>query len=264
MGLTNPTQIGTFGVMDSSLFDAWHVRLILAGVVAALMLFWFNRRRSATRPGPANSRSGRMLDAVDTVVGWPPEATRMMSLRHRRAFDMLRRAVPECMVLAQVPLSRFIKVPTRLSYMEWLRRVGHVCVDLVVCDGASNVIAVVEITETDRPENERVLKRRQRVERVLRAAGVPLHVWSDAWLPEPMAVRRLLLPAESAEAGPPMSPEPAFVDGIETQPQGEPPRTSWFDDLHATRPNQLDRGAIVTHDVQYPVSVSQQPVFQHR
>ncbi|MEX8517497.1 MAG: DUF2726 domain-containing protein [Leptothrix sp. (in: b-proteobacteria)] len=246
--------------MDSSLFDSWPVRLALAGVIAALVLFWISRKRSATRPGTINNRAGRMLDAVDTVVGWPPEATRLMSMRHRRAFDVLRRAVPECMVLAQVPLSRFIKVPTRLSYMEWLRRVGHVCMDLVICDAASNVIAVIEVSEADRADSERARKRRQRVERVLRAAGVPLHVWNEAWLPDPLAVRRLLLPAESAESGAtPAQPEPQYND---TRPQGEPPRTSWFDDLHATRPNQLDGGAVVTHDSHYPAN--QHPALQQR
>jgi hypothetical protein len=240
--------------MDYSLFDAWHIRLAVAAVVAVLALFWFNRKRSAPRSGAASSRSGRTLDAVDTVVGWPPEATRLMSVRHRRSFDLLRRAVPECMVLAQVPLSRFIKVPTRVSYMEWLRRVGHVCVGLVICDSASNVIAVIEISESDRPETERTRKRRQRVERVLRAAGVPLHVWNESWLPDPLAVRRLLLPAEAAEpssfnpAPAPQQPEPAYS---ETRPQGEPLHASWFDDLHATRPNPLDTESVDTRDSQY-------------
>ncbi|MFM2057854.1 MAG: hypothetical protein RLY71_2239 [Pseudomonadota bacterium] len=254
MGLTNLGTTVSFGVMDSSLLDAWHMRLAVAGVVAVLALFWFNRKRSAPRSGAASSRSGRTLDAVDTVVGWPPEATRLMSVRHRRSFDLLRRAVPECMVLAQVPLSRFIKVPTRLSYMEWLRRVGHVCVGLVICDSASNVIAVIEISESDRPETERTRKRRQRVERVLRAAGVPLHVWNESWLPDPLAVRRLLLPAEMAAQSnfnptpPQQQLEPVYS---ETRPQGEPPHPSWFDDLHATRPNQLDAAAVDTREIDY-------------
>jgi hypothetical protein len=137
----------------------------------------------------------------------------------------------------------------------------------VICDAASNVIAVIEVSEADRADSERARKRRQRVERVLRAAGVPLHVWNEAWLPDPLAVRRLLLPAESAESGSgtaPAKPEPQYND---TRPQGEPPRTSWFDDLHATRPNQLDGGAVVTHDSQYPASqypASQHPALQQR
>ncbi|MEY4748506.1 MAG: hypothetical protein RIQ60_720 [Pseudomonadota bacterium] len=141
------------------------------------------------------------------------------------------------MVLAQVPLARFLRVPTRLSYVEWLRRIGHVCIDLVVCDPASNVIAVIEVREAETVENDKARKRRMRVERVLRAAGIPLHVWSEAWLPDPLAVRRLLVPSENAV---PLS-EAATSDMGDTHPQElDPPRTSWFDDLNATRPAGLD------------------------
>ncbi|MEY4753596.1 MAG: hypothetical protein RJA44_1271 [Pseudomonadota bacterium] len=260
--------------MDSSFLDAWHTRLIVAGAVAVVLLFWFGRRRSHTAAN-ANTNSGRTLDAVDTVVGWPPEATRLMTIRHRRAFDMLRRAVPECMVLAQVPMSRFLKVPTRLSYVEWLRRVGHVCVNLVVCDAASNVIAVIEISESERTDSERTRKRRQRVERVLRAAGIPLHVWNEAWLPDPLAVRRLLLPGEAVNennGGLPQQQTTAVVypstatyaDEPDTRPQGDPPRASWFDELHATRPTPLDNGAVVTREEDYPMPIRRGPLGQQQ
>jgi hypothetical protein len=219
--------------MDFSFIDTWYGRLALAGVIAAIALVWIGRRRSGSADPVNLQRSGRSLDAVDTVIGWPPEATRVMTMRHRRAFDLLRRAVPECMVLAQVPLARFLRVPTRLSYVEWLRRIGHVCIDLVICDPASNVIAVIEVREADKVENDKARKRRMRVERVLRAAGIPLHVWSEAWLPDPLAVRRLLVPSETSE--------PLAETGGDTRPQQlDPPRTSWFDDLNATRPAGLD------------------------
>jgi Protein of unknown function (DUF2726) len=223
--------------MDFSFFDTWYGRLALAGVITALVLIWIGRRRlKASRIG-STPNAARSLDAVDTVIGWPPEATRVMTMRHRRAFDLLRRAVPECMVLAQVPLARFLRVPTRLSYVEWLRRIGHVCIDLVVCDPASNVIAVIEVREAEKVENDKARKRRMRVERVLRAAGIPLHVWSEAWLPDPLAVRRLLVPSETSV---PLSQVDSGDEGDTHPQQLDPPRTSWFDDLNATRPTGLD------------------------
>ncbi len=242
--------------MEISFLDTWYGRLALAGVVVALLMMWISRRRNGTGD-PNTSRSGRSLDAVDTVIGWPPEATRVMTMRHRRAFDLLRRAVPECMVLAQVPLARFLRVPTRLSYVEWLRRIGHVCIDLVICDPASNVIAVIEVRETDKVETDKARKRRLRVERVLRASGIPLHIWSEAWLPDPLAVRRLLIPSESSEAA---------NQGLaaDTHPQQlDPPRTSWFDELNATRPAGLDDVSAASHDAAFPVR-HQDPAIQHR
>ena len=65
----------------------------------------------------------------------------------------LRSAAPGLMVLAQVPLSRFLRVPTRHSHAEWLQRVGCLSADLLVCDTGSRVLAVVDI----RPVDERRL-----------------------------------------------------------------------------------------------------------
>jgi len=173
--------------MDFSLANPLDGALLLAGgLILVALLVW---RLRAQRGTPA-SRPGRprTLDAVDTVIGWPPEATRVLTVRHQRAMEVLRRAMPGHLILAQVPLSHFIKVPTRLSYVEWLRRVGHVCVDLMVCDAASNVVAIIEVRQADRTESERARKRHQRVERVLRAAGIPLHVWNES-VPSVMSTR---------------------------------------------------------------------------
>jgi hypothetical protein len=229
--------------------------LLLAGCLGAAALIWLWRRLTSRSPDSARAGRPRALDAVDTVIGWPPEATRVLTLRHQRALEVLRRAVPEHMILAQVPLSHFIKVPTRHSYVEWLRRVGHVCADLMVCDSASNVVAIIEVRQADKADSERARKRQQRTERVLRAAGIPLHVWNEAYLPDPIAVRKALLPDEPALAtakaqdnGPDTAPlEPVRggararpFDGHDLPGYKDPPRSTWFDELNATQPVQLD------------------------
>lgn len=237
-------------VMDfSSLVDG-QTRWIAAGVgvvLLALFLIW----RLQKAPRPMHHASGRVLDAVDTVAGWPPEVTRVLAHRHRRAYDVLRRAMPEHVILAQVPVSRFIHVPARLSYAEWLRRIGHVCVDLLVCDRSSHVIAVVEVREAGHRPSDRAKKREKRLERVLRAAGVPLQVWDEAWLPEPATVRRTLLTdreeAETDDLGLatiPMGLVPEALEVSELDDAAlhgfEPPRTTLFDDAHASDAMPLD------------------------
>lgn len=238
----------------SSLVEDGQTRWIIAGgvlVLLALFLIW----RLQKAPRPMHHTSGRVLDAVDTVAGWPPEVTRVLAHRHRRAYEVLRRAMPEHVILAQVPISRFIHVPARLSYAEWLRRIGHVCVDLLVCDRSSHVIAVVEVRESGHRPSDRAKKREKRLERVLRAAGVPLQVWDDAWLPEPATVRRTLL-TERDEVDPdddpalatiPMGLVPEALEVSELDdaalPGFEPPRTTLFDDAHASDAMPLDTGA---------------------
>lgn len=152
---------------------------------AALMLMLFLLRR---RGRQGNTRSVR--DALDTVQDWPPEPARVMTVQERQAYELLRRAVPGYMVLAQVPLSRFVRVPTRHSYSEWLHRVGALSADLLVCDTGSRVLAVIDVRATE--ESARSRRRHERLGRVLQAAGVRVHVWREGHLPTPAEVRTAL------------------------------------------------------------------------
>ena len=88
-----------------------------------------------------------------------------------RAYEVLVRAPPGCMVLAKVPLARFVKVPRRHSYSEWLRRLGYQCADLVVCDAASTVLAVVNVRPSAIEASARAVKRQRRMARVLGRPG---------------------------------------------------------------------------------------------
>jgi hypothetical protein len=227
--------------------------LVALGLVAALA--YATRGRWQSRGSrKRRSSTNRVLDNVDTVAGWPSHATRLLTPRQRDAFEILRKALPDYMVLTQVPVARFIRVPTRLSYSEWMRRVGNVCVDLLVCDPQSAVVAVIDVRDPDRAESDRSRKRRTRVQRVMKAAGVAHHVWSDEMLPDPTAVRKAIVrdqdhsrpsghpPAaqgERAHYGPSSNPI-TIPMGDEFEDPMAPPQSSWFDELHATRPLQFE------------------------
>ena len=166
---------------------------VLAALLLVLVLLVVLRRfRSSAQPAvrkQAAAHPERRLEAVDTVAGWPPQATRMLSQPERRTMLLLRDALPDHMILAQVPLARFLKVPERYSYADWMRRVGHVSVDFLVCDLAANVIAAVELREVDPAESEKARKRHSRLDRVRAAAGITVHVWRDASLPQATRAR---------------------------------------------------------------------------
>jgi hypothetical protein len=219
-----------------------------AAIVALLWVLTKQRKRGgATAP-----RRPHAMDALDTVDAWEPNGTRVLSASERLAYALITRALPEYMVLAQLPLSRFIRVPTRYSYSEWLKRVGSLSADLVVCDRSSEVIAVVEVRAPR--ESPRSRERLERMRRVLKAAHIKLLVWNEGDLPTPSAVRDQLLPAaaraaaEAAEAdnasvtqrrfgATPLSAVPVGdVDTVPDDPAGdlrEPPPSTWFDDLDA-------------------------------
>ncbi len=203
------------------------VALVLAGA-----LLWLRGRPGGRRA------DGRAADHVDTVTGWSPQATRVLSGAERDAFDVLRSALPAHTILAQVPLARFIKVPTRNSYSEWLRRVGHQCADFVVCDRHAQVLAVVELQPAAPPPSERAARRQRRFQRVLQAAGVTVHFWKEGALPSPYAAREAIAPSAAADdAGPagampmPLNPAAAGAALDDSTVLREPPPSTWFDDL---------------------------------
>jgi hypothetical protein len=224
--------------------------IVLVAVVAIVVIgaLWWRSRRAA------DGGASRQLEALDTLSSWEPTPTRILTAQERLAYQVLVRALPDHMVLAQVPLSRFLKVPTRNSYSEWLSRVGQLCADLVVCDHSSTVIAVIDVRVPPHQASDRNRKRHDRMRRVLKAAGIPLHIWFENALPTPDAAREAVLPKSEAVPGAPAQPatarpavQPRAVPTLDEETgvlpdevieMGEPPPSTWFDNLES-RPAPL-------------------------
>jgi hypothetical protein len=218
----------------------------LAGVVAFLL---FRGRKQ--RDAEALDERNRAADDLDTVASWPPEVTRLLTSGERAAHEVLVKALPECLIFAQVPLARFIKVPRRQSYAEWLTRVGHLCADFVICDRASLVIGAVLLQSMR--ASERSERRRARMSRVLKAAGIKVFQWREEALPSPefardQIIQRTGVPSTTpvVEITPPQPvrgpttggkiPVPEVVsESVEDGPRREPPSSTWFDDLDSGR-----------------------------
>jgi hypothetical protein len=220
--------------------DALPWILLAALVIGAPGYYFWKQQRDAE----ARRIKQRVTEARDTVADWPPTATRVLNAMERQAYDVLRQALPDHLVLAQVPLSRFIRVPTRYSYGEWLGRVGQLSADLVICDASSQVLAVVEVRGHE--ESARSLQRHQRMTRVLKAADIRVLVWAEDELPTPEAARSALLPEEAARAAKqaartapaaaaPLAPPPpapaAPAPAVDDDVPREPPPTTWYSDL---------------------------------
>lgn len=222
---------------------------LLIGVVAYL---WSRTRRNTSDLAAAET-SKRGREDVDTVAAWPPEVTRLLTSAERSAHEVLLKALPECFIFAQVPLSRFIKVPRRHSYAEWLARAGYLCADLLICDRASLVIGAVLLQSVR--ESERGERRRARMTRVLKAAGVKVFVWREASLPNAETARDQIIqrtgvpstaPVVEVTSPRPMRPPTVSRGGIpvpevvselvvDDGPRREPPPSTWFDDLDSGR-----------------------------
>lgn len=229
--------------MDSLFSSDALSSLALPGAVLALLLVAALRLRQRGAVRDANR------EAVDTVAGWPPEIARVMTMDERQAYDVLRRAFPDHLVLAQVPLARFVRVPLRRSYSEWLQRVGTLSADLLLCDAGSQVLAVIDVRGPT--ESERSRRRHERMSRVLRQAGVHVVTWREGELPGPQEARAALTPMLRQAAG--AAPKPgtsrpmplipvAEIEEIDSDDRGfaatvygsrahEPVPSDYFDDL---------------------------------
>lgn len=158
--------------------------LALCSAMLIIGLLLRQRRQSGARD------LSRRREALDTVQDWPPQATRVLTVAERRAHELLRTALPGMLILAQVPLSRFLQVPTRQSYVDWMQRVGGLSADLVVCNTDSRVLAVIDIHGA--AQSERSRRRHERMARVLKAAGIEVQVWHEDRLPSASQLRALL------------------------------------------------------------------------
>ena len=227
------------------------VAVLLAVGVGFMMMAQGRRARAS------EDEAKRARDDLDTVAGWPPEVTRLLTGGERASYEVLQKALPECQIFSQVPLARFVRVPRRNSYAEWLTRVGHLSPEFLICDRASLVLGVVVLQTVQ--ESERGARRRARLARVLKAAGIKVFVWREVALPTAEAAREQIIQrtgvpeaaAPVAQSTPRSQRTPTLGNGklpvaevlLDTPddegPRREPPSSTWFDDLDSS-PTPLD------------------------
>jgi hypothetical protein len=251
------------------------ILLIVGVVVLAAAVVYLLRRNRQAAVADERAASARGREEVDTVMGWPPEATRLLTSGERSAYEILVKALPECLIYAQVPLARFLKVPRRHSYTEWLTRVGHLSADLLICDRATLVIGVVLLQSMR--ESERGARRRARMSRVLKAAGVRVFTWREEALPSHQTARdqvtqRIGVPSTEAVPEPAAAPtaRPGAPSGkipvpevvsetIDDGARREPPPSTWFDDLDSGRV-PLDSSRMALDSSRAPLDSGRMPL----
>lgn len=142
--------------------------------------------RRRIHPGDANPSSTES----DTIASWPPAPGKVLSgaerLIHAALESALRATHPQGFLFAHVPLPRLVRVPSRRSYKDWLSRTGHLSADFVLCDAESRTLAVVMMANFQ--ESPRGQRRRERLLRVLQAAGIQVIEWQIGWQPSRKAL----------------------------------------------------------------------------
>ena len=164
--------------------------LALAAALVLLLSYLAGRRRRS----PAHRPSRR--EAQDAALAHTPVPARVLTVAERQAHTLLRQAMPGYLVLAQVPLSRFLSVKTGQS--EWLQAISGLSADLLLCDSGSRVLAVIDVRTAKLSDNSR--RRHERMTTLLRKAGIKVLSWQADALPDIQLARHQLLPLLTGHA----------------------------------------------------------------
>jgi very-short-patch-repair endonuclease len=149
--------------------------LALALLAGAALLVARRRRAEPDEDGP-----------------WPYYPRQPLSEPEQVLYHRMEKALPECMVLAQVQLSRLLGVTKGHSFAVWNNKVSQKSVDFAVCLKDSTLVAVVEL---DDGTHGRPARRRADADKdkALADAGVAVIRWQAADLPDEQQIREAFL-----------------------------------------------------------------------
>jgi Protein of unknown function (DUF2726) len=154
---------------------------IAAVLLAVAVVAWRLRARSGSA-GPQFS-----------LADFRPRTMRPLTRQELHVLAQLTSAVPECLVLPQVSLSRFLQVAQNRSYQSWFQKVGRRCVDFLVCTGKGDVLGVIELGEGKSQHGGSASEGAARKMESLRMAGIPIWNLNPKDLPSLDELREMVL-----------------------------------------------------------------------
>ncbi len=122
---------------------------------------------------------------------WPFIQQRPLSRPEQTLYFRLVEALPDHVVLAQVQLSRFLRVRKGRNHREWINRVERKSVDYLVCTRDFAIVAAVELDDASHEPPLRAISDANK-NRALAAADVPLIRWHVSALPNVDAIRAMV------------------------------------------------------------------------
>ncbi len=124
-----------------------------------------------------------------STAPWPFYVRKPLSQPEQVLYHRLQAAMPECIVLAQVQLSRVLGVKKGFNFREWNNRIDRMSLDFLVCLKDSTVIAAVELDDSTHEKASRI-EADAKKGKALSAAGVALVRWHVNALPDEDAIRQ--------------------------------------------------------------------------
>jgi hypothetical protein len=150
------------------------VLILVLVVLAALAVAFVVLKRRAS------------FGAIDAP--WPFYAKKPLTQPEQVLYHRLVAAMPECIVLAQVQLSRVLGVKKGFNFNEWNNRINRMSIDFLVCLKDSTIVAAIELDDKTHEKSSRV-EADAKKEKALAAAGITLVRWNVSALPDENSIR---------------------------------------------------------------------------
>lgn len=183
---------------------------MLVLVASGALLAWlkFSAKRAAfqrrTSLAPLTRKVLEPVLTTTEVVGefLPYRPVPIMTACEQDLFDRLKAALPECEIFPQTPLASFIKIDRKRAGQRyftqsyrWQNRIGQQRVDFLVCRQTD--MATLAAIELDDPShgNHDAMRRDDKKNKSLEAAGIPLIRWRVEFMPTPEQIRQAFLQA---------------------------------------------------------------------
>lgn len=161
------------------------VAVAVLGSLLALLKHKLGPQRPAAADGP-----------------WPYVVHPVMSAPEQVVFHRLVAALPDHVVLAQVQVSRVLRVDERRpDEVSWRNRVSQLSFDFLVCGKDAQPVLAIEV---DDATHDRASRRKadQKKDRACRDAGLNLVRWRVNQLPDEAGIRSALGVAARGPARP--------------------------------------------------------------
>lgn len=123
---------------------------------------------------------------------WPYLKKKVLSNPEQILYSRLIKALPEYIVLAQVPLSRFIEVRKVNNYQKYFNKISRLSVDYLVCNKDFSVLKAIELDDSSHNNKARKLVD-IRKDSAFKAAGIDIIRWRVESLPDEKIIKASIL-----------------------------------------------------------------------
>ncbi|MDR1934981.1 MAG: DUF2726 domain-containing protein [Candidatus Accumulibacter sp.] len=122
---------------------------------------------------------------------WPYHAKRVLTNTEQILYYRLLKALPDCVVLAQVGLSRIIGVNRGVRFYQWFNKISQMSIDYVICSKDFNVLAAIELDDATHNKSQRIKADRKK-DKALMSAGIKIIRWKVNQMPDERKIREAL------------------------------------------------------------------------